>query len=84
MTTLDVEQMKFSGNDFINAQMWLENFMMGDTQDAAHARAIYSFSAGMANAILVQSSYPVDSGNCNISYTLPPTDLNTFRNKHGD
>ena len=84
MTTLDVEQMKFSGDDFLNAQVWLEEFMLGDTQDAAHARAIYSFSAGMANAILVQSSYPVASGNCNISYTLLPTDPNTFGNKHGD
>ena len=84
MTTLDVEQMKFSRDGLLNAQVWLEEFMLGDTQDTAHARAVYSFSTAMATAILVQRSYPIEPGNRNISYTLLPTDPNTLDNKHGD
>lgn len=67
LTTLDVEQMKFSRDDMLNAQVWLEEFVLGDTQDAAHARAVYSFSTAMATAILKQSSHPVDSGSDSVA-----------------
>jgi hypothetical protein len=40
MTTLDVEQMEFTCDDFLNAQVWLEEFMLGDTQGASHALAL--------------------------------------------
>jgi hypothetical protein len=84
MTTLDVEQMGFSRDEMLNAQVWLEEFMLGDTQDAAHARAVYSFSTAMATAISRLRGEPVDSGDDNISYMLSPTDPNTLGDKDGD